>query len=58
MFDYRLDSNSNFIDVKKRPSRLYAFFDATEFWNFAFACLERTIDRDLAHELAYLRVYH
>jgi len=57
MLDYRLDSDANFIDVKKRPAHLYAFFDATELCEFTFACLERAIDRDLADELAYLRAY-
>ncbi len=57
MLDYRLDSDANFIDVKKRPLHLYAFFDATELCEFTFACLERAIDQDLAGELEYLRAY-
>ena len=57
MLDYRLDSDANFIDVKKRPLHLYAFFDATDLCEFTFACLERAIDHDLANELAYLRAY-
>jgi len=57
MLDYRLDSDANFIDVKKQPLHLYAFFDATELCEFTFACLERAIDQDLADELAYLRAY-
>ena len=57
MLDYRLDSDANFIDVKKQPLHLYAFFDATELCEFTFACLERAIDQDLAGELAYLRAY-
>jgi Fic/DOC family len=57
MLDYRLDPDANFIDVKKRPSHLYAFFDATDLCEFTFACLERAIDHDLANELAYLRAY-
>ncbi|MCX7137200.1 MAG: Fic family protein [Proteobacteria bacterium] len=57
MLDYRLDSDANFIDVKKQPLYLYAFFDATELCEFTFACLERAIDHDLAEELAYLRAY-
>lgn len=57
VLDYRLDSDANFIDVKKQPLYLYAFFDATELCEFTFACLERAIDQDLADELAYLRAY-
>jgi len=57
MLDYRLDSDANFIDVRKQPLYLYAFFDATELCEFTFACLERAIDQDLADELAYLRAY-
>ena len=57
ILDYRLDSDANFIDVKKQPLHLYAFFDATEVCEFTFACLERAIDQDLADELAYLRAY-
>ena len=57
MLDYRLESDANFIDVKKQPLYLYAFFDATELCEFTFACLERAIDQDLADELAYLRAY-
>ena len=57
LLDYRLDSDANFIDVKKQPLHLHAFFDATEWCEFTFACLERAIDQDLADELAYLRAY-
>ncbi len=57
MLDYRLDSDADFIDVKKQPLYLYAFFDATELCEFTFACLERAIDQDLDDELAYLRAY-
>ena len=57
MLDYRLDSDADFIDVKKQPPYLYAFFDATELCEFTFACLERAIGQDLADELAYLRAY-
>ena len=57
MLDYRLDSDADFIEVKKQPPCLYAFFDATELCEFTFACLERAIDQDLADELAYLRAY-
>lgn len=57
ILDYRLDSDANFIDVKKQPLYLYAFFDATELCEFTFQCLERAIDQDLADELAYLRAY-
>jgi hypothetical protein len=57
VLDYRLDSDADFIDVKKQPPYLYAFFDATELCEFTFACLERAIDQDLADELAYLRAY-
>jgi len=57
ILDYRLDSDADFIDVKKQPLYPYAFFDATELCEFTFACLERAIDQDLADELAYLRAY-
>jgi len=57
MLDYRLDSDANFIDVKKQPRYLYAFFDATELCEFTFSCLERAIDQDLADEIAYLCAY-
>src|SRR3989304_1801330 len=57
MVDYRLDSDANFIDLKKQPLPLYPFFDATELCEFTFACLERAIDQALADELAYLRAY-
>ncbi len=57
MLDYRLDSDANFIDVRKQPLHLYAFFDATELCEFTLACIERAIDQDLAEELAYLRAY-
>jgi hypothetical protein len=57
MLDYRLDSDADYIEVKKQPSYLYAFFDATELCEFTFECLEGAIDQDLADELAYLRAY-
>ena len=57
VLDYRLDSDTNFIDVHQQPLYLYAFPDATELCEFTFACLERAIDHDLADELAYLRAY-
>ena len=55
--DYRFDADADFIEIKKQPAYLYAFFDATELCEFTFACLERAIDQDLSTELAYLRAY-
>jgi len=55
--DYRFDPDADFIEVKKQPRYLYAFFDATELCEFAFECLEGAIDQDLSDELAYLRAY-
>lgn len=57
ILDYRFDPDADFIDVKKQPRYLYAFFDATELCEFTFECLERAISRDLTDELTYLRAY-
>jgi len=57
MLDYRFDPDADFIEIKKQPAYLYAFFDATELCEFTFSCLERAIDQDLSTELAYLRAY-
>ena len=57
ILDYRLDPDSDYIEVKKHPLYLYAFFDATELCEFTFECLEQAIDQDLADELEYLRAY-
>lgn len=55
--DYRFDPDADFIEIRKQPAYLYAFFDATELCEFTFSCLEKAIDQDLPTELAYLRAY-
>lgn len=57
MLDYRFDADADFIEIRKQPAYLYAFFDATELCEFTFSCLEKAIDEDLSTELAYLRAY-
>lgn len=45
------------VEVLNDTADLYRYFDATEAAEFLYACVKRTVERDLPHEIEYLRRY-
>jgi hypothetical protein len=43
------------VEVLSDTEDLYRYFDATEAAEFLYACVERTVEYDLPHEIDYLR---
>ncbi|MCP4698716.1 MAG: Fic family protein [Gammaproteobacteria bacterium] len=43
------------VEVLNETADLYRYFDCTEAAEFLYACVERTVEHDLPHEIAYLR---
>lgn len=43
------------VDVLNDTADLYRYFDCTEEAEFLYACVDRTVDHDLPHEIEYLR---
>ena len=43
------------VEVMNDTSDLYRYVDCTEAAEFLYACVERTVDHDLPHEIDYLR---
>jgi hypothetical protein len=43
------------VEVLSQTSDLYRYFDCTEEAEFLYACVRRTVDQDLPHEIDYLR---
>jgi len=43
------------VEVMNDTADLYRFFDCTEAAEFLYACVERTVERDLPEEIDYLR---
>ncbi|MEQ1930704.1 MAG: Fic family protein [Parvularculaceae bacterium] len=52
--EWRPTANRN-VEVLNETGDLYRFFDCTEAAEFLYACVERTVDRDLPKEIDYLR---
>lgn len=42
------------VDVSNDTADLYRFFDCTEAAEFLYACVQRTVEHDLPHEIDYL----
>jgi Fic family protein len=45
------------VEVVNNTFDLYAFFDVTDFAEFLYACVARTVEEDLPREIAHLRAY-
>lgn len=45
------------VAVTNDTTDLYSFFDATDFAEFLYACVARTVEHDLPREIAQLRAY-
>ncbi len=45
------------VDVTNNTFDLYAFCDVTDFAEFLYACVARTVEEDLPREIAHLRAY-
>jgi hypothetical protein len=43
------------VEVLNRTADLYAYFDCTAAAEFLYACVRRTVERDLPREIDYLR---
>ncbi|MGA2144953.1 MAG: Fic family protein [Bryobacteraceae bacterium] len=43
------------VDVLNDTADLYRYFDCTDAAEFLYACVERTVEHDLPHEIDYLR---
>ena len=43
------------VEVLNDTADLYRYFDCTEAAEFLYACVERTVEHDLPHEIDYLR---
>ncbi|MEX0695044.1 MAG: Fic family protein [Rhodospirillales bacterium] len=43
------------VEVLNETADLYRYFDCTEAAEFLYACVERTVEHDLPHEIDYLR---
>lgn len=43
------------VEVLNDTADLYRYFDATEVAEFLYACVQRTVEHDLPHEIDYLR---
>jgi hypothetical protein len=52
--DWRATPDRN-VEVLNDTADLYRYFDATEVAEFLYACVERTVEHDLPHEIDYLR---
>jgi hypothetical protein len=52
--DWRVTADQN-VDVTNDTADLYRYFDCTAEAEFLYACVQRTVEHDLPHELDYLR---
>ena len=43
------------VEVQNETADLYRYFDCTDAAEFLYACVRRTVDEDLPHEIDYLR---